>query len=262
MMKKAIIEIRNLRFSYGQTEILKGVDLSIRESEFVGIIGPNGSGKSTLIKNLSGFLEPDEGEIYVAGRKLEDIDRREAARLMAVVPQEFSFFFPFSVHDFVMMGRHPYQSLTSFSTEEDRLIVNQAMEETDTLRFKDRSVLELSGGEKQRVVLAAALAQNTGIICLDEPTSSLDLHFQLEIYSTLKRLCGARGLTVVGVTHDLNLGALFCDRLIMLVGGETVLDGPPEEIITPGNIARYYGVEVSIGINERSKKPFIVPIGG
>ena len=260
-MEKEALTVKNLAFGYDRTEIIKGISLSVRRGEFLGIIGPNGSGKSTLIKLVSGYLKPTSGEVSLFGRHLSTIRRREAARLAGVVPQEMGFYFPYKVEQFVQMGRHPYQGLTATETDEDRRFVRQALEATDTYRLKNRSVLELSGGEKQRVILAAALAQNTEILYLDEPTSSLDLHYQIEIYDILKRMNAERNLTVVAVTHDFNLGALYCDRLLLVADGKIVADGPPSKIIEPGLLGKHFKVEVECVIRKDSDMPFVIPTG-
>lgn len=260
-MTEPAIVTKSLRFGYDQTDILKGIDLAVATGEFVGIIGPNGSGKSTLIKSLNGYLRPTAGEISIFGKPLVQLNRREAARMIALVPQELTFYFPYTVAEFIMMGRHPYQGITSLPSDRDVAIIEQVMNVTDTLKLRNRSIMELSGGEKQRVVLASALAQDTKLILLDEPTSSLDMYYQIEIYSILQNLNRTRQLTVVAVTHDLNLGALYCDRLVLLAEGLIVADGPPQQIITADLIAHYFGVEVICAVSEQSGRPYVVSIG-
>ena len=255
------LSLNKLRFAYGRQDLFDAFCLGIRPGEFVGIIGPNGSGKSTLVKLMARFIRPTSGEVLLDGRDISTIPRREIARSLAVVPQEFSFYFPYKVWDFVMMGRHPYQGFAALQSEDDRSIVQWAMAETGTEAFAERSVLELSGGEKQRVILASALAQDTDILLLDEPTSALDMHYQVAIYGVLKRLNRQKQLTVVAVTHDLNLGAQFCDRLILLDEGRIRADGPPEEIITPALIQRTFRVSVEGGRTAATGKPYVIPLG-
>ncbi|MBN2053289.1 ABC transporter ATP-binding protein [bacterium] len=261
MSDNAIIRGAALRFNYGRREVLRGIDLRIGAGEFTGIIGPNGSGKSTLVKILTGFERPSSGSVSIDNRDIRSVSRRAAARLTALVPQSTAFYFPYTVHEFVMMGRHPYTGLAGIMTPDDEAAVRRAMDETHTWELRDRSVLALSGGEQQRAVLAAALAQETKILFLDEPTASLDMFHQVEIYQTLRRLNRERGLTVAAVTHDLNLGAMFCRRLILLVDGRIAADGPPAAILTPEIIARHYGVRVQAGINAATGVPFVVPLG-
>ncbi|HPQ70582.1 MAG TPA: ABC transporter ATP-binding protein [bacterium] len=260
-MRNEAVTLKDLRFGYGKREIIKGISLSIGKGEFVGIIGPNGSGKSTLIKMMTGFVNPDHGEVLLCDKPLHKIGRRKAARLAAAVPQEMVFHFPYKVGEFVKMGRHPYQGLTETENETDRRIVKDAMKATNTLSLKGRSVAQLSGGEKQRVVLASALAQDTQLLFLDEPTSSLDIHYQIEIYEILKKMNEEKGLTIAAVTHDLNLGSLYCDRLVLLVGGKIVADGPPDRIVNPATIREHFNVEVEGGIRAITKAPYVVATG-
>jgi cobalamin transport system ATP-binding protein len=261
-VEHSAVNLEKVVFSYRDQTVLNRLDLDVVRGQFVGLIGPNGAGKSTLIKLLAGFLKPSSGNIKLQGRDLTRMSRRKAAQLVAVVPQEVSFFFPFKVEDFVLMGRHPYLGPFDFESEDDRLIAYEAMEETDTFRFKDRSVTELSQGEKQRVVLAAAIAQNTEILLLDEPTSALDINYQVQITNILARLNESKGVTIISVTHDLNLAALFCHRLVLMHNGAIAADGRPEEIITPEIMKQYYGVEVYAGKNKATGTPFVLPTGG
>lgn len=237
------------------------MDLDVESGSVIGIVGPNGSGKSTLIKILAGIIEPQEGKVEIDGQPLSAMRRKAIARLISVVPQQTVFHFPFSVFDFVMMGRHPYQSMTPFESTEDHRIVKEALEQTGILHLAQRSVLELSGGEKQRTVLASALAQHTQLMLLDEPTASLDLRYQVQIHKALVRLSKEQGLTVVVVTHDLNLGALFCERMLLMKEGRIVADGPPVSVCDPQVIQEHYGVQVIGGINEATNSPFILPTG-
>lgn len=250
-----------IRFSYEDTPVLHGIDLALDKGSLTGIIGPNGSGKSTLIKLLAGVLRPDGGRVRYAGSDLASLRRRQIARRISVVPQEVIFHFPFRVFDFVMMGRHPYQKLTPFESEEDFRIVAWALEQTGIETLKHRSVLELSGGEKQRTVLASALAQEAPVMLLDEPTASLDLRYQVQIHKILRRLAREKELTVLLVTHDLNLGSLFCDRLVMMNQGRIVADGTPAQVCTEQIVREHYGVDVTAGVREGDGRPFILPTG-
>ena len=256
-----ILETRNIRFAYDKTEVLCGVDLAVGRGSVTGIIGPNGSGKSTFVRILAGSLTPDQGSVYFEGRDLSSMKRRTIAQNISVVPQEVVFHFPFTVYDFVMMGRHPYQKLTPFESEQDAKCVARALEQTGLSGFERRSVLDLSGGEKQRTVLASALAQDTPVMLLDEPTASLDLKYQVHIHKILVRLARDQGMTVVLVTHDLNLGALYCDRLVLMNQGQIVADGPPDQVCTEANVLEYYGVKVVTGTSDTGGGRFILPVG-
>lgn len=257
----SILAAEQIQFSYGDLKVLQDLDLVFEKGSVTGILGPNGSGKSTLIKILAGILKPDSGRVLIENREITSLKKEQIARKISVVPQDVIFHFPFRVFDFVMMGRHPYQNFTPFETLEDHKTVNWALEVTDLSKLKERSVLELSGGEKQRTILASALAQTTPIMFLDEPTASLDLNYQVHIHQIIADQVKNIGLTVVIVTHDLNLGALYCKRLVMMKEGRIVADGTPKEVCNKEIVEKYYGVKVAGGINEITKTPFILPIG-
>ncbi len=233
------------------------MDLVIENQEFAGIIGPNGSGKSTFIKNLSNLFQPDEGVIYLNSKKLNQLSASELARQMAVVPQQTVINFSFSVYDLVMMGRNPYQDRWGSIDDKDRKIVEEALTLTDTRQFRNKSIDQLSGGERQRVIIARALAQSPEILLLDEPTSSLDINYQGEIFDLLSFLNKERNLTIVVVSHDLNLSGQYCQRLILFNKGEVYACGSPEEVLTEDNINGVYNAEVIVKDNQFTGRPFI-----
>lgn len=259
-MRGIKVSLSGVRFSYGDHPVLHGVDLTVEPGGFTGLMGPNGSGKSTLVKLIAGIERAAAGSLRVDGREVEALHRRQLARLVAVVPQEMVFSFPFRVFEFVLMGRYPHHDFLSWESQEDLDIAERYMRATDTWRLRDRSLLGLSGGERQRVVLASALAQQPALLILDEPTSSLDLHYQVEIYRILSELNQTEGITILTVTHDLNLGAQFCRRLAVLVEGKIVAEGAPEQILTADIIRSHYGVEVYAAVNPHTGSPFILPI--
>ncbi|RJO63256.1 MAG: ABC transporter ATP-binding protein [Myxococcales bacterium] len=259
-MNEPILQADSLGVSYGRMAVLKDVRLSIRSGEFVVVVGPNGAGKSTLVKALCGFHAPSRGSVRLAGRPLDRLPRREAARFLAIVPQETPFEFPFRVLEFVLLARHPYRVFGRVDSEDDLAAAREALEATGTWALKDRSVLELSGGERQRVVLASALAQRTPILLLDEPTASLDLRHQIEIFEALKRRQRETGLTVLAVTHDINLGLAYADRAAILVGGRVVADGPTAETLTAEAIRTHFGVAALIGRESASGRPVVLPV--
>lgn len=246
-----------IKFSYAAEEILKGIDLEIEAGSFIGIIGPNASGKSTLLKNISSSLKSDSGTVYLDHKLLNDYSALELARKMAVVPQNTEVNFNFNVYDIIMMGRHPYQKRWSGVSEKDKNIVKEVMEVTDTLKLRRKSINELSGGERQRVIIARALAQKPDILLLDEPTSSLDINYQGEIYDLLNYLNQELNLTIITVSHDLNLTAQYCEQLILLKEGKIFAAGSAEEVLTEENIRKVYKAEVLIKTNPLSDKPFI-----
>ncbi|MFW5737066.1 MAG: ABC transporter ATP-binding protein [Halanaerobium sp.] len=255
-----MLKTDKIKFSYAQKEILKGIDLEIKVGSFIGIIGPNASGKSTLLKNMSRNLNSDSGTVYLDHQLLNDYSSVELSRKMAVVPQDTEVNFNFNVYDIIMMGRHPYQKRWSGVSREDKLIANEVMKLTDTLKLKEKLINELSGGERQRVIIARALAQKPDLLLLDEPTSSLDINYQGEIYDLLNYLNQELKLTIVTVSHDLNLTAQYCEKLILLKEGEVYAAGSAEEVLTEENIKAVYQADVLIQKNPLSEKPFITLI--
>lgn len=255
-----MLKTDKIKFSYAQEKILKGIDLEIESGAFIGIIGPNASGKSTLLKNISKTLKSDSGAIYLDYKLLNDYSSLELAQKMAVVPQNTEINFNFNVYDIIMMGRHPYQKRWSKLKEEDKKIVKEVMQVTDTLKLKNKSINELSGGERQRVIIARALAQKPDILLLDEPTSSLDINYQGEIYDLLNYLNQEFNITIITVSHDLNLTALYCEELILLKDGKIFAAGSAAEVLTEKNIKAVYNAEVLIKENPLSEKPYVTLI--
>jgi len=246
--KAAGLALDNVSLAYDDFKVLSRVSLEVGAGEFVGLIGPNACGKSTLLKSVSRVLRPAEGRILLDGR---DVWRRmslaETAQSVAMVPQDFPLGFPFTVEETVLMGRLPYVTRLRGERPADLARVRQAMVATKTLELADRPLPELAGGDRQRVVLAKALAQDPRLLLLDEPTSHLDINHQVEILDLLLQLNRADGLTIVIVLHDLNLASMYCRRLVLLSGGGVVAEGPPAEVLTPENLAGVYGSRVLVG---------------
>lgn len=240
------MQIEGLTFSYGNDGGTSGgvqggvsdVSLQIHEGEFVGLIGPNGSGKSTLLKNVYRALAPDAGNITLDGENLLAMNYKKSAQKMAVVGQENDVPFNFMVEEIVAMGRSPYKKLFDGDTAEDKRIVEHSLHHLGMEKMAKRNYLYLSGGEKQRVLIARALAQQCDFFILDEPTNHLDISYQMQIFDFIKRL----KVTVLSAIHDLNMAALYCDRVYVLKEGKIVLGGTPEEVFTPENIYEVYGV--------------------
>lgn len=251
-----MIEIENLSFAYSNELVVNNVSFSVDDGEFVGVIGPNGAGKSTLLKLIDGILQPKTGEIRLQNKPLQEYARKHLAKLLGFVPQNFSTVFSYSVSDIVMMGRYPHLSAFSPESPADHLIVEKSMKLTDVWHYRLRQFGELSGGEKQRVVLASAMAQEPKILLLDEPTSSLDIKYQYQFYRILHELQG-RGLIIVVVTHDINLAARYCRRLILLKNGKVVVDGAPEKVITKKMMESVYEVGVEILSHPVDGKPLL-----
>jgi iron complex transport system ATP-binding protein len=251
------IEIHNLNFSYGDRRALKGISLNVARGEMVGIIGPNGSGKTTLLKILSMVLTGQEGEVLLNGKEIQSYGRKGLSRLVAVVPQESQVSFPYTVAEIVLMGRASLHGPFALDGKRDLEVAGDSMRSTETISFADRYLHELSGGEKQRVIIARALAQEPEALLLDEPSTFLDIHHQLQIHELVSRLNRQRDLTVLSSLHDLNLAALFFSRLVMLREGKIYRDGPPKDVLTEETIREVYGVKVQIHKDTSGEKPQI-----
>ncbi len=254
------IEVKNLSFSYGPETILAGVNLTLKQGDFIGIIGPNGSGKSTLLKNMAAILTPTGGEIIIDGTELLRWRRRDLARRMAVVGQGGAAGFNFTVEEMVVMGRYPYLDRFSSLRAEDRLAVERAMHLTGCYHLRRREIFSLSGGERQRVILARALAQGTPCLLLDEPTSFLDLGYQVELLELLQSLNRRERLTIIMVMHDLNLAARYCRKLFLLYQKGIYAGGSPEEVLTRRHILEVYRTEVLIEPHPLDGKPQVIPV--
>ncbi len=239
-------QLRDVAYRYGAIDALNGVSGELVPGVFHGIIGPNGSGKTTLVDLLLGLRRPSRGEVLFDGVPVHRYGRAALARRMALVPQEFGIDFDFTVREVVMMGRHPYLPRFGAPTAADRRAVDRAMVMLDIAAFADRPITELSGGEKQRVVVARALAQDTPYLLLDEATANLDIRHTLQILSGVRRLVTEAGRTVVAVLHDCNLAAAFCDRLLVLHRGGLAACGPVDAVLTPELFERVFGVRVRL----------------
>jgi len=252
-----MIEVNSVSFRYHEDWVLQDVSFRVEKGEFVGVIGPNGSGKTTLLKILYRLLSPQKGEILFELVPMKKMDRTDIAKRIAVVAQETHLLFPFSVLETVLMGRSPHLGHLMFESEKDVEITKKAMEWTKMLPFSGRSMDELSGGERKRVFIARALAQEPEVILLDEPTANLDIHHQMDFLDLILTLNRERGLTIVMASHDMNIASEFCDRLILLQGGGVYKIGTPDEVITRENIEKVYGCEVWIDQNPFSGMPRI-----
>ena len=251
-MTPALMKLENISFAYETLPVLKDISLSTREQDFIGLIGPNGSGKSTLLKIMGAILKPDSGSVQFKESSLPKINKKLFAQSVSWIPQDHPMVFPFKVSEIVLMGRHPYLSPLSFESEEDFEISRRAMETTMTSQFADRYFNEISGGEKQRVMIASALAQDPEMMLLDEPTAALDLKYQIQILSILKNLNARHKMTLVMAMHDLNLASSFCSRLILLDEGQIVRDGTPEQVLKKDILEQVYGIEVDLGSHDGS----------
>jgi len=241
-----MLRLENIGFRYREERVLRNVSFTVEPGDFLGILGPNGSGKTTLIKIIDGILTPEQGKVFLRGKDLGTMKRRDIARAMAVVPQESPFVFSYSVGEIVLMGRSPHLGNLAFESEEDRAIARRALKETDTAALAERSFNELSGGERQRVLIARALAQEPDLLLLDESTAFLDLRHQIAFMNLLASLNREKGLTILAVTHDINLAALFCGKILLLKEGGIHSLGSPGDVLTEKAVRDVYGVEARI----------------
>ena len=241
--------------------VLRDVSVSVERGELLGILGPNGSGKTTLLKLLGGALLPRSGSVTLYDRPIAGWSRREIARRVAFVPQDMHAPFDFSVLDIVLMGRFPHLGAFSLEGPEDLAIARRALEETGTAEFEARLFSTLSGGEKQRVVIAGALAQSPELLLLDEPTASLDLGHQIEVQTLLRRLNADAGVTMVLSTHDLNLASALCRRLVLLRNGQVLAAGPTEDVLTSDAVRALYDVDAEVQRHPRAGHLTVVPLG-
>lgn len=252
------LEVKNLSFSYMDGFVLQGITFSVARGDMLALLGPNGSGKTTLLKLACGLFSPRQGEIRLEGRSLYSLRRREIARQVAVMPQQFHMPFAFTAREVVMLGRTPFLRPLSEESREDRLAVAEAMEFAGVSSWAHRPFSELSGGERQKVILAMALAQAPKLLFLDEPTAHLDINHQVEILEVIRRLNRERGLTVVAAMHDLNLAALYFPRLILLREGRLVADGAPAQVLTEERICQVFGATVKVEPHPSSPAPHII----
>ncbi|RZN62449.1 ABC transporter ATP-binding protein [Methanonatronarchaeum sp. AMET6-2] len=253
-----MITVENLFFSYGDgVDTLKEIDFSVDSEEFFGIIGPNGSGKTTLLKCVSGVLEPYKGSVLINGKDVSDLSRSEIAKEVAVVPQQVRIGFDFSVEEVVQMGRIAHQSFLSADYNDGSEAVESALEMTGASSLRGRNASSLSGGELQRVIISRAIAQDTDTILLDEPTSHLDINHQIEVVSLAKEL--SKRKCIVGIFHDLNIAAQFCDRLLLLNEGEVRCIGKPRDVLTSRNIKDTYGINVVVKEHPLTGSIYVTP---
>jgi len=260
--RRAVLFADHVSFRYAADGPLVVDDVTVRlaDGALVGILGPNGSGKTTLLRLLSGTRRPSAGQVMLDEQPLHRMSRRDVARRIAVVPQETELAFEYSAIEIVLMGRHPHLGVFTVEGPDDLRIAREALTATGTAHLADRPFHELSGGEKQRVVIAAALAQSAGLLLLDEPTASLDLGYQLEVSSLLQRLNQGQGVTMAISTHDLNLAASICRELILMRDGRVLATGPTSEVLTPENVQRLYDVEADVHIHGDTGHLTVVPV--
>ena len=254
-----LYSLKDVEFAYSSAPVLKGISTEIDTAEFVTLIGPNGAGKSTLLKILAGLLRNYHGAVQFCGQPLTGLSAREVARKVAFVPQETHVVFPFSVDEIVMMGRLPHRTGGLFDSPRDFELSRHAMELTDTAGLSGKIFSELSGGERQRVVLASALAQDPEVLLLDEPTVYLDLKHQLQFYDIVERMNVERRITIISVTHDINLAARYARRMIAIRSGQIAADGTPEDVLTPRHLYDIFEITADVLTRPDGRGRYIVP---
>jgi iron complex transport system ATP-binding protein len=255
------LALSGVRFAYPGAPVFAGLDFTVSPGEMVALLGPNGSGKTTLVRLASGALRPEAGTVRLFGSDLAAMPAKERARKVAVVPQQTSPAFEFTVFQMVLLGRAPHQGLLGLESDRDLEIARDALRKTDVAHLAERPFHSLSGGERQRVVLARALAQEAPLLLLDEPTAFLDLRHRLQAYQLARDLNRSGGITVVLVSHDLNLAARHCDRLVLLRCGEVVADGAPEDVMRPEPLREVYEVDVDVRVDPSTGRPYAVALG-
>ena len=254
------LEINQVDFSYFDGLVLEDINLSVKAREMVGLLGPNGSGKTTLIKLASGILKPKRGEIRLDGNRLASLSRRFIASKVAVVPQQFHIPFAFTTSEVVMLGRTPFFRALADESQDDRQAVENSLELVGIDELAKRRFDELSGGERQKVILAMALAQQPKLLLLDEPIVHLDIAHQMEMLELVRELNMGQGLTVVAAMHDLNLAALYFDRLVLLKEGKVWADGTPEQVLTEAGISEVFAASVRVEVHPLTGAPHIVVV--
>ncbi|WP_239617750.1 ABC transporter ATP-binding protein [Cohnella mopanensis] len=257
-----MLQVHHLSKSYNEAHVLKDIRFSVAQGEFFGILGPNGSGKSTLLKLLSGVEKASGGDIQINGEPIERYSRKQLSRFLAVLQQESLPPVNFTVKEIVEMGRYPYQNWLGEEKDDQSGIVDSILEKLRLVDLQDRSLQHLSGGERQRVALGKVMAQKPSLLLLDEPTTYLDIGYQIQMMDLIKTWQREEKLTVVAVLHDLNLASIYCDRMLMISQGEAISIGTPEEIMRSELIERVYGTTPIIVEHPVHKLPQIMLQGG
>lgn len=244
------LKVNNLSFSIDKKEILKDISFEVKKGSFIGIIGPNGSGKSTLLKNIYRLYKPTSGEIFLDNKYLSNMKDKECAKEIAVLAQESSSQFDFTVEQIVKMGRYPYKSFFEDYSKEDLKMVNDMLTKVGLDDYSHRQFSNLSGGEKQRALIARALVQNTDFLILDEPTNHLDIGYQIQLMDLVKGL----NITTLSAIHDMNLASMYCDYLIVMKEGRIITCGTVKEVMTESMLKEVFGVNTYVGINPINNK--------
>jgi iron complex transport system ATP-binding protein len=252
-----MLELRNIDFSYHRRRVLSGITLDVRAGEVVALLGPNGSGKSTLLAVANGALKPESGELLFEGRPVAAFSRREIARRMALVAQSGEVRFPLTALEYVLAGRFAFGGALGFDSPRDLEVAVKSLDDTDAIQFAGRKFNELSSGERQRVVLSRALAQEPRLLLLDEPTANADIAHQISMLKFVRNLAHEKSLGALVVTHEINLAAEFADRVALLKDGSLVAVGSPRDVMTPESLGRVFDTPLLVDQHPKSGKPRI-----
>jgi len=253
------LSIEGLGFSYDSRQVLSGLSFDLKRGEIMGVIGPNGSGKSTLIRLVSGVLKPDSGKIKIFSKEIESYSRKELAQKLSVIPQQTELTFPYQVLEVVLMGRAPYLRRFQLEGAKDIKIARDCLSQTGCLGLESRRIDEISGGERQRVILAKALAQEPEVILADEPTAHLDLEHQIKFMKLISDLREREKISVLFTTHDLNLASIFADRILVLDQGRLAGLGAPKEVLKPELMSKIYHLKLKLIPGIYQNRPMLIP---
>ena len=253
-----MIRIEKISLSYQEKKVIQNLSLDFRKGEFCALLGPNGAGKSTLLKAMIGFHEADTGKIFINDKVLSTWSRSELAKQIAIIPQDFQLQFDYSVKELVLMGRFPYLGYWQNYNQQDLKIVQNVLEKLDLIRLQEELYSQLSGGERRRVSIARALVQETDILLMDEAFANLDINHQMEIMQLLSQVNKEQNKLIILVSHNINLTAEYCDRIVMMKEGKLIADGKPDEVINKQVIRALYGIDLTIIKNPISGQPNLI----
>jgi iron complex transport system ATP-binding protein len=253
------VTIDQLYYSYTETPFIHDLSFNFKAGELFNVVGPNGAGKTTLLYLLGGIIKPQSGQILLDGIPLSSLKRQALAKIMTIIPAESNIAFDFTVYDIVSMGRYPYHSPLESLTGNDHEIIREAIEQTGLKKYEHKIFNQLSSGERQRVLIARALAQKTSILLMDEPTVHLDIHYQSDIYRLAQSLAHDKNLSVFMISHDLNYTSMYSDRIMLMHEGSIVKIGIPDDIFQPELLSDIYGTTLSVFSHPKTGKPTIWP---